>query len=305
MPRPSLNPEKARTGGGGIEAGNYEVVAAKFQNIKTDYRPNQLNMLFDLATLDKDGDRVRGADPVEMHLSFGQKSLEAFHPGQGKNQDDDDPQDMTDAVDAEGNTIFCKGNEQFSASCAALVFQKSLTALGFPKELQDKCWAPAYTGLKFSLDTLDPKTLNDRLKLRLNTKPMKDEDGQERAVTYKIATKWLNPNYLTSGTSANGAKSSASAAPAATSPEEIAAACIRKVAVQRAGPKNAIKTKQSLAGFATNAFATGKYKANLADVRKFFEDDDWIAAQVAEIGGEMDFNDDGAWTGKVTFPAAS
>ena len=75
--------------------------------------------------------------------------------------------------------------------------------------------------------------------------------------------------------------------------------------MQKAGPKNAIKTRESLEGFATNAFATGKFKgAAIAEVRKFLKDEAWVKDQLIDLGADLDMNDDGEWTGKVTFPAA-
>src|ERR1700733_3909221 len=106
MPRASMNPDKAKQGGGGIEAGNYRVTGARYQNLKTDYKSKHLALIFDLAVLDKDGAPVRDADPVLMPLGFGEKSLESFHPGQADSIDAE-PEDVGDDVDAQGNTVYC------------------------------------------------------------------------------------------------------------------------------------------------------------------------------------------------------
>ena len=302
MPRPSLNPDRARSGGGGgIESGNYEVLAAKFANIKTDFKSNQLYQVFELATLDKDGDKVRGADPVELRLPFGEKAHEAFTPGVAKSIDDDDAEDQGLDPDKEGNTIYCRGAEQFSGSSGAMIFQKSLVAQGFPKDVLDKCWAPSFVGLKFSLATLTPKEANEKYKVGANEKPFKNAAGELVAYTVKVATAWLNPNYM-SAASKNGSSPHVSTTEAMTA-EEIAVACLAKVSKQKAGPKNSIKTYDSLKGFATNAFATGKFKGSLVDVRKFFEDKAWVMDQLLGLEAELDMSDDGEWTGKVTFPA--
>jgi hypothetical protein len=294
-----LNPDRAKQGGGGVEAGNYEVTAAKFANIKTDFRPNQLYLVLSCAVLDKDGDKVRGADDVEINLSFGEKSLEAFHPGQGSAPGDDDPTDVGDGVDAEGNTVWCEQDAQFNKSCGAIVFMESLAKAGFPKATLDRCWADDYVGLKFALISEVPKKLNEKFGLRLNTKPMTDRHtGQPVDITYKIADKWLNTNYLSGGDAkakkANGKVVEETAKP--TDPEEIAKEVLGLVAGQKAGEKNKIKSKQALLGFFTNAYTKGKYDAKqLSAVQKLVKDDDWIVGAVAELGGSFD-------EGVVVFP---
>jgi hypothetical protein len=302
MAKASLNPDRAKQGGGGVEAGNYQAEAVKFANIKTDFRPNQLYLVMDCAVLDKDGDKVRGADNVEIQLSFGQKSLEAFHPGTASGPDDTDPQDEGDGVDAEGNTVWCSGDESFNKSAGAIVFMESLAKAGFPKATLDRCYAPDLVGLKFALATEEPKKLNEKYGLRLNTKPMKDaRDGSDVVITYKVAEKWLNPNYLSGGDAkakkANGKVDHEEAAKP-TDPEEIAKEVLGIVAAQKAGEKNKIKSKQALLGFFTNAYTKGKYDAKqLVTVQKLVKDDDWIVGAVAELGGSFD-------EGVTTFPEA-
>ena len=299
MPRPSANPDKARTGGGGVEAGNYLVNAAKFQNLKTDYKVCQPTLVLSCDTLDKDGDPVRGADPVEMYFSFGSKSLEAFHPGQCSGPDDDQPEDLGDAVDVEGNTIYCAGDEQFNSSCGAIVFNTSLVKAGFPKEILDRCYAPDYVGLKFSLNTRTSKELNEKMGTRLSTKPTSDGG----TVTYKVAEKWLNPNYLTSSNGAGKSKGKAAAEPEEakkpkpTDPEEIAREVLVIVSKEKAGPKNTVKTKQALVGFFTNAYTKGKYDPKLLKkCQDFVKDDDWALTEIATLGGSYE-------DGVAEFPA--
>lgn len=294
MPRASLNPDKAKQGGGGIEAGNYEVIGAKFQNIKTDFRPNQLYLVLSLAVLDKDGDRVRGAEEEELRLSFGEKSLEAFHPGMADSADDTDPTDQGDGVDAEGNTVWQEEGSQFNKSCAAMVFMETLAKAGFPKATLDRCWAEDYIGLKFELATEEPKKLNEKYGLRLNTKPMKDRTtGEPVNISYKIAQRWINANEGKEAKTkkANGKVDHEEKAAAASSsdPESVAAAVLAAVAQSKPGEKNKIKSKAALVGFATNAYAKAKYDPKkLSEVQKLIKDDDFLVGAIAELGGSFD-----------------
>lgn len=303
MPRPSLNPEKAKQGGGGPEAGNYLVTAAKFQNLKTDYKVNQLHQVFECTVLDKDGDAVRGADPVDLHFSFGEKSLEAFHPGQADSPEAN-TEDQGMAIDAEGNTVYCdEEGAQFNKSCGAIVFNETLVKHGFPKSVLDRCWAEDFVGLKFELAVKNSKEINDKYGTRLSTKPTKDGG----IVTYKIAEKWLNPNFLSKDgkkakDGAKGADKSddgADTKPAKlTDPEEIAKHVLGLVAGSRAGEKGKIKTKAQLVGFFTNEYARSKQDPKkLSECQKMVKDDDWIIGAIAELGGSFD-------EGVTTFPEA-
>ncbi len=313
MPRASLNPDRAKQGGG-VEAGNYEITAAKFMNIKTDFKPvTVLTQIFDCRLLDKSGEPVRGADPIEISFGFGEKSLEAFHPGEGSGPEDTNPDDMGDSIDAEGNTIYCAGSEQFSKSCSAVVFNHTLAMAGFPKTTLDRCWAGDFIGIKFSLETLPAKDVNERFGTRLNTKPMADGG----TVTYKVCTKWLNAAGGT-GKSAKGKKDSEGAGGAGgagneatesakpKTAEEIAKHVLAIVAKKRPGKKNVVKTKQALSGFFTNEFTKDKQPGKmLRECQALIGNDEWIVGAVAELGGECSINDDGAYDGgAVEFPEA-
>lgn len=288
MPRASMNPDRARQGGGGVEAGNYEVIAASYKNVKTDYKPKQPSLVLSCAVLDKDGDKVRGAEDVEIFLNFGEKAMESFHPGQADSPNDE-PDDQGDDVDAEGNTMYCaEEGAQFNASCGAIVFSTSLVKAGFPKDILDRCWAPDLVGLKFRLESKTSKELNEKFGTRLSTKPTSDGN----TVTYKICDKWLNPNYLSNG-SGGGKKPGGSAAAKESSkptdPEEIAKDVLAKVAAEKAGSKNKFKTKQALVGFFTNVFTKAKYDVKLlAKAQGFVKDEDWLIGAVAELGGTYD-----------------
>jgi hypothetical protein len=316
MPRASLNPDKAKQGGGGVEAGNYEVIIAKFQNVQTDFRPNQLNLVLQAATLDTNGERVRGADPVDIHFSFGEKSLELFHPGQAKSPDDAEVEDKGDGVDQEGNTIYFSGTGQMNKSCGAIVFAESLVKHGFPKSVLDRCWAQDFVGLKIALNTLPAADINKMFGLRLNTRPITSTDiktGQPTTnpVTYKVAEKWLNPTYLGNGTQAHAqgaaaAEKATDSAPKPTDPKDIAAAVLKIVAEKRPGEKNQIKTKQSLIGFFTNyGVKMGVDPKKLSECHNLIKNADFMAEAVGNLGGTLGYDEEGQWTGSVTFAEAS
>lgn len=307
MPKPSSNPDHAKTGGGGVEPGNYECKAAIYRNVKTDYKPKQPTAVLTCAVLDKDGDAVRGADDVEVFFPLGEKAMDSFHPGTADGPDDE-ASDAGDGVDAEGPTLYCdEEGAQINSSCGYNVFNTSLAKAGFPKELLGQSWAGNYVGIKFHLTTATAKECNDRFGLRLNTKPMADGG----TVTYKIADKWLNPDMhsktkakdkTTKGKAGATADAPppppATAAGSATDAATIAKEVLAAIAAAKPGEANAIKSTTSLLGYYASKHAAMKKPSNkMAECQKLLKDAAWLEEAVADLGGFIDGQ-------KVTFPEA-
>lgn len=315
MPRASLNPDKAKSGGG-IESGNYEVIAAKCANIKSDYKPVQPAMVFTVRTLDKNGAAIPDMEDVELNLAFGETSGKNFSPGLGKSITDADPQDMGKEVDAEGNTVYCEEGAQFNSSSGALVFLKSLSKHGFPQDILDACWMPNFVGLKFMLQTLTAKEANEGYGTRLNMG--KTKDGGD--FTYKVAAKWLNPSYLgkstqttTSAPAANGSAAATTQAAAAatttttttttgkTTIPDALKLCIARLADKKKG--KTIDIRSSLNGFLTNELSALKLTGvSIAEFKKALADDEMVKDALTEAKATLALDDNtAAWTGAVTF----
>jgi hypothetical protein len=301
--RANWNPTQARQGGGGIEAGKYRVTAAKTQNLKSEYRPNQLNLVLTVATLDAAGHPVRDAEAQELRVSFGEKSLADFHPGFAATAEADTVDDRGDGIDAEGNTIYMLNETQFNKSCGAIVFLESLRKQGFPEAILNRTYAPDLIGLDFELATMTPKECNDKYGLRLNTKPMKDKDDptKEVSITYKVVKTWLNPTYL-GGTSTPAASASTGAtneasATTSESVDAIATRVLHIIAERKKG--QTVKSPAALLGFFTNEYSKVTPKlppTMLAVCQAKLKDEDFLITALSEIGATM--------TGCVTtFPA--
>lgn len=315
MPRASLNPDKAKSGGG-IESGNYEIITAKCANIKTDFKPVQPAMVFSVRTLDKNGAAVPDTEDQELTLAFGEKSSSHFSPGVGQSITDADPKDMGKDVDAEGNTVYCEEGAQFNSSSGALVFLKSLSKHGFPQDILDACWMPSFVGMKFFLQTLSAKEVNEGYGTRLNTG--KTRDGND--FNFKVAAKWLNPSYLgKSSTSAPAPAANGNAAASTTTTTTTAAApaapaagtktsipdalklCIAKLADKKKG--KTIDIRSSLNGFLTNELSALKLTGiSIAEFKKALADDEMVKDALTEAKATLTLNDEtAAWTGAVTF----
>lgn len=304
MPKASLNPDVAKSGGGGLEPGVYEIIAAKAINLKRGEQPTGLFIQLTADPCDKDGDKT-GADSVEIDLSCGRKALEHFHPGVAKDRDDMDPEDQGDEVDAEGNTLWSDGEDQLHKSTAIMVFNESLKKVGFPITYLDAGYLPDFVGLKFDIAVMTAAEVNKLLNTRLNTKPMTGTDGVDRDVTYKVVKRWLNPTALGAGDKKTTAKSKTTAAkPAAgaasaavntdkvgnATAEDSAKLVLATIAGEKSG--KTIKNNQALVGLVTQKAATQKMRSDLLkEVQALVKNEDWLAEALGELGVEI--TDDG------------
>jgi len=295
MARASSNPDKAVQGGGGIEPGNYEVTAACFKNHKTEFKATHLALSLSLAVLDNDGKAVRGAEPVELFLGYGNNIGDKFHPGKASNADDDDPKDLGSDEGTEGNTIYAVNpSDTFNKSAGALVFLESLCKLGFPKSILDRSYAPDFVGLKAYVASATSKECNDLLGTRLNTRPMKNNDGTENDVTYKIVKKWLNPTYIKGGSakseSSKSEKTSA-AAPAESGSDdakELVMEILAEVAKTKGGESNKIKSVAQLVGHFTSAYSKAKKPPKMLTACQSLIKSGDFEEILGEVGGYMD-----------------
>lgn len=329
MPKPSSNPDKAVSGGGGsrVEAGTFEITGACYRNVKSDFKDHVVvSLVLTGAVCDKDGDRVKDADPAEIILTLGDKSVKYFRPGQAKDGNDADPKNLGANADVEGNSVYVLTDSEqerenpgepavadFHKSCGYVVFNESLVRHGYPKDVLDQTYAPNYIGMKFALTSPLAQEINTRFGLRLNTKPFTRKDGTSQPVTYKIVDKWLNPAYVKnlgkagSNGSSSGASAAAAAAPATEekenwdgkSDEDLAVICLTKVSETRSGEKNLVKTIAQLKGLVTNQY-TAKSKmppARLKAVQDLITNATWSQEQVEMLGGTW-----GAEPALVVFP---
>lgn len=283
MPRPSLDPDKAKQSQfenkTKVEAGVFEVLSAKTEITKGTFATDvaQLSMILEVALLDKSGARVGDAEPISLQFGIS-KALDKFAPGVGKDINDESPVSAGTEVGATGNTVYFDGAGELSGSSGTIVFMKSLKKLGFPNDVLDFCWFPAFKGLKFSMITKTAKEINDLLGVRLNTK-----DGiNGKPVPYRIATEWLNRGYLT------GKKEEPKAAPASVTAnidvEDLIAQTMAKVAEVKAG--SPIKSMQALKGFFTHEFTKAKFPtAKLAQAQRIFANPDGLNELIGSLGG--------------------
>lgn len=310
----TLNPDLAKQGGGGVEAGNYRVKSAKNQNVKTDYRPNQIYLVLALDQLDANFQPVREGEEQELRLSYGQESLKHYRVGVARDGNDQDPVAQSDEPDVEGNTIVPLDSEPFNKSCAAMVFLESLKKQGFPVETLNNGFAPDFAGMEFTLASYSPKECNDKFGTRLNTRPVQDRQDPTKTIeiTYKVVTKWHNPNYLGSAAS-QGATTATASAPAGGSastttvsetPDELFTKVLKIVAERKKGGE--IKSWQAFQGFVTNEYVKHNPKLPLSQlpaVQALSKDKEKVVEKLSELGIVPTYDDAGQATGVFQIPA--
>lgn len=119
----------------GIQEGNVEIVEAKckihqFQPNKRGEQSSQFTAVaLKFHKLDKEFERLSGdEDEVTnwVYFSLGGKSLDRFHPGQATGPDDNDPDDLGDEIDTEGNVIYPVEGAKLNTKCKWIMFTKIL-----------------------------------------------------------------------------------------------------------------------------------------------------------------------------------
>jgi hypothetical protein len=316
MKKGSFNPDLAKQGGLVVEKGKFQVKSAKIQNRKTDYRENQMYLILSCAVLDDNYNQVRESEDIDLQFSFGKESLKHFRPAVGKNVNDTDPVEQSDAPDAEGNTFGLLDNEPVNRSTAVMVLYDSLVKQGFPKATLDLGWAPLFVGMQFELATYTSKECNEKFGTRLNTRPIKDEKtGEEKLVSYRVCVKWQNPNYLSSpvsvgvlATSTSTATSSpVSGGVSATTTEsdkDLLTRVIKVVADRKKGSE--IKTEEAFHAFVTNEYIKHNPKlpsSRLAAVQALAKNALEVAKSFIEAGLPVELNDDGQ-PKPITYPVS-
>jgi hypothetical protein len=164
MPRASMASKDAVDVSFGIQEGVVEIVKAitKVHQFPPNKQSGEQGDPFPCVQLtvvrcDNDGKRTSD-DEITEELGVGK--IEKFHPGKAAGPDDDDPEDLGDEVDTEGNCIFVANEgDHFAKTCKWIRFASSLEDKGFKPEVLGHGYMPDLVGMvvKVKTDTL-PRT---------------------------------------------------------------------------------------------------------------------------------------------------
>ena len=152
----------------GIQEGNVEFVAAccKVHQFPPNKKTGSQSDPFccaaiQLQKLDKEMESD-GSDPSWTYLTFGKDSLVKFHPGDAQSADDDDPSDLGEEVDTEGNTVFLVDEgAKLNKKCKWMMFASSLEQMGFKPDILGKGFFPDLIGTKAHVKTIKMERISD------------------------------------------------------------------------------------------------------------------------------------------------
>lgn len=291
----------------GIQEGNVEIVAAICKIHQ--YPPNSTTgeqgepfPCIQLALQQYDSKWVKSDDePVKME--FGVGKLDKFHPGLATGADDDEPQDMGDEVDVEGNCIaVVSDGAKLNKKSKWIIFTDSMEQKGFKPEVLGNGFLPDLIGTRGHVTSIKQERMpnstakNDPTALvfdRIDTFPYETKKGAKAPAKAPVApakapVKGAAPK-----------PTPAAAAPTDSDDETVASESIHAIMMEVSGEDavaldvKALKSKVT-AKLMRNKVPLNRHKGILALVG----DPAWIE----ELSGTLGFGWD-ADTTSVVFPA--
>lgn len=137
----------------GFQEGNFEVTGAKISVFQ--YPPSKktgeqlapfLACVLTLQKTDEQGNATED-EPMEKPLRA-EKDLGKMRPGNAQSREDDEPEDLGDELNTEGNCIYAEENAKINANTQFAKFMKSLEEKGFRADILGAGYMPDLIGLK-------------------------------------------------------------------------------------------------------------------------------------------------------------
>lgn len=287
MPKVSCAAKDAVEVSLGIQEGVVEIVGAvvKVHQYPPNRRSGEQGDPFPCVQLtvvrcDKNGERI-STDEIKEELGIGK--LDKFHPGKAENAADNDPEDLGEEVDTEGNCIYATdANSHLNKKCKWILFADSLEQKGFKPEVLQNGYMTDLVGLKVEVKT--------------ETLPRTPGYKGDKDPTALVATRILQFPYDKKGKASakapakSQAKPPASAsapAPAATpstsgTDEEIALSMLGAVADEYAGQEEAIERRKLQTAVQTKLMRLKVPVKQHKGILDLVKNDEWLQAKTAE-----------------------
>lgn len=217
-----FNPKNASesSGGGSFKEGNCLVTRSVYRVYKKpDYAgkpPSEpvLALVWDVTRLDDDLQPLRTDEGGELKeqivVSLGGSSLVKAHPGMAEGPESDEAEDLGDAINTEGPTVFVIKEGWFPDKRSGIThLNDSLTKKGFDPKIIDRGWAPDFVGGIYFMKTW----------IDADNKLPADDKGVERGTPYKIVEKIIRFPYEAKGGKADNKAAKGKKAEATSEPE--------------------------------------------------------------------------------------
>lgn len=225
-------------------------------------------------------------NPLVETLNFGTggKSLPNLHPAKGDDPEDEQPEDLGDAIGTEGNTLTLVNPEfRIHEKSSSMVLIKSLAKAGW-KEEYNRMWAPDYKGLVCFMGTFADDTMK-----------MKNDKGEEQSTTYKVVTRIHSAPYEAkkavkgkpTGTPKGGEMAAASDKPEVVKAVEL----LKKLVADKDGKTLTMKAViVTVSNYITSLKVDPKLQVPILTLFKL---DKWLNKHAEELGYTPDTDDDG------------
>lgn len=315
MAKASFAPQDASSTSFGIQEGNVEVVAAVSKNHQ--YPPNSSTgeqgdpfPCVQLAFQQYDS-KWNKLDDEPVKMEFGVGKLDKFHPGLAASTDDDDPQDLGDEVDVEGNCIaVVSEGAKLNKKSKWIIFTDSMVAKGFKPEVLGNGYLPDLIGTRGHVTSIKQERMpnstakNDPTALvfdRIDAFPYeaKGKPATKPATAAKPPVKGAAKPPVAPATAAKPPATAATATTMSGDDEEVAKEAVQAIMTEISGDEpialdvKALKSKVT-AKLMRNKVPLNRHKGILA----LIGDPAWIE----ELSGSFGFGWD-ADTTSVVFPA--
>lgn len=282
----------------GIQEGNVEIIAAisKIHQYPPNKDTGDQGEPFGCVQLELqqyDSKWVKDdAEPTKMEFGWGGGfgKADKFHPGLAQNAQDDDPQDLGDEVDIEGNCI-CTivDGAQLNTKCKWIMLSLSLEKLGFKPEVLGNGFLPDLIGTRGHVKTITLERIPGSTAKREPTALVFDRID---VFPYEAKKK---PAASAKGGAATPAKTGTSKtppppAPAGDDDETIAVRTLAEVKTEQGGETLEIKAfrSKSTSKLMRAKVPTARHKAILA----LMTDPAWLQEQSEAEDAGMVFDAD-------------
>ena len=301
MPKASFASKDTYEVKAGFQEGWFEITDAKVKVFQ--FPPNKetgdqtapfLAQILSIQKTDEKG-RHTDDDALETILKI-EKDLGKMRPGNAENRDDDEPEDLGDELDTEGNCIFVEDGSKINNKSRFAVFMKSLEEKGFKPDILACGFSPDLVGLKGFAKSISGGKF----------------PGSEKEATYLVVDQITQFPYEKKG-KATSAASSKSAAPAKKTAapvkkdnaaaeveeesgddaaDEAATAILVELAADLSGET---KDQKKVYTMAYSRLVKNKDRDKKLDksVQELLKKEDWLAEKAEEIGYSYE---DGSFT---------
>lgn len=280
----------------GFQEGWATVIGAKTQVFQ--YPPNketgdQLSpFLAAVLTFQKTDEQGHATEDEPQEKAFRiHKDLSQMRPGQATGRDDDDPTDLGDELDTEGNCIYTDG-AKINVNSAYGTFLRSLETAGVPPAILHAGYMPDLVGLKghFVTQKGEKRSIGGRdvepaylIVDKITTLPGSVSGKKPAAKATAASNKAASKANGVPAVPVNGKPAAAAAAASSDQADELATSLLIELASDLTGETRDLKKLYAMA-YSRLVKNKDRDRALDKDVQDLLRNEEWLTAKGAEVG---------------------